>query len=235
MPIYKIADLQIKINPFYKRTQKRLLPYVCDAGDFDFEIDVTDTDISQYLSQCKEPCSSAGAEGVLILTQLCNIILSSFDGFFFHSSSLMIDGEAYVFTALSGTGKSTHTALWREYFGDKVTMINDDKPIIRKHNGEFYIYGTPWMGKSEIGTNTKAPVKAVYILQRGTENKVERVKTGEVFKQILEATLVPADRENMTKLLALLDEFFSSVKLFKLCCNTNIDAAKTAYDAANTL
>lgn len=235
MPIYKIADLYININPIYKYTQTRLLPYLSKSEDFDFEINVTDNDISDYLSKCAEFCTPEGAENVLILTALCNTVLSLFDGFFFHSSSLMLDNEAYVFTAVSGTGKSTHTSLWREYFGNRVTMINDDKPIIRKHNGQFFIYGTPWMGKSDIGNNVKAPVKAVYILQRGKENRAEKVKPGEVFKQILEATLVPTDRENMSNLLLLLDEFFSSVQLFRLSCNMDIDAVKTAYEASNTL
>ena len=235
MPIYKIAALYISIKPLYKQTQKRLSPYLCDNDSFDLEVNITDSEISQYISKCSEFCSPEGAESVLILTSICNNVLSLFDGFFFHSSSLMIDGEAYVFTALSGTGKSTHTSLWREYFGDRVTMINDDKPIIRKHNGKFCIYGTPWMGKSDIGNNVKAPVKAVYILERGKENRAEWVKTGEVFRQILEATLVPSDRENMSKLLVLLDEFFSSVQLFRLSCTMDIEAVKTAYEASNTI
>ena len=147
----------------------------------------------------------------------------------------MLDDEAYVFTAVSGTGKSTHTALWRKLFKDKVVMINDDKPIIRKKDGVFYVYGTPWMGKSNIGNNVKAPVKAVYILQRGEKNSVVRVKPGEVFKNILEATVVPTDRRNMEKLLELLNEFFSSAPLFLLTCNMDIEAAQVAYNAAENI
>ncbi|MCD8025469.1 MAG: hypothetical protein LUF33_00665 [Clostridiales bacterium] len=129
-------------------------------------------------------------------------------------------------------GKSTHTALWRKHFGDRVTMINDDKPIVRKIDGKFYVFGTPWMGKSNIGQNTKAPVKAVFVLQRGKENRAERVAAGTVFKEILEATVVPSDREKMAVLLSLLDEFFSSVKLFRLTCNTDEEAVEIAYNAA---
>ena len=233
MPIFRIADLNIKIDPAYNYCTSRLESYRTDCNDIDFEICVTDKEISEHIAQCTSPCSKDGAESVLILTKLCNTILEKFDGFFFHSSSLMLEDEAYVFTALSGTGKSTHTALWREHFGDRVTMINDDKPIIRKHNGKFYIYGTPWMGKSDIGNNVKAPVKAVYILQRGTKNSAVRVSIGDVFKQILEATLVPTDRKNMITLLSLLDEFFSSVPIYLLTCNTDVSAVQTAYNAAN--
>ena len=234
MSIYKIANLYININPIYEYTKKRMHPYLVNSEKFDFEIDITDNEISTYLHKTKTPCTPENAENILILTKICNIVLCKFNGFFFHSSSLMLDNEAYIFTAPSGTGKSTHTALWREYFGDKVTMINDDKPIIRKQNGRFFTFGTPWMGKSSIGNNISAPVKAVYVLERGDENRAEKVKPSDVFKQIFEATLIPTDKELMSTLLGLLDEFFSSVQLFRLTCNISVDAVKTAYEAANT-
>lgn len=233
MPTYRIADLNILINPINAQTNKRLLPYIVNSENFDFEVKLSKEEVVDYIASSKIPCSFYMAESSLILNEICKKILKCYDGFFFHSSSLMLDNMAYVFTALSGTGKSTHTALWRRLFGSRVVMINDDKPIIRKNNGVFYVYGTPWMGKSDIGNNIKAPVKAVYILQRGEKNSAVRVKTGQVFKQLLEATVVPQERENMEKLLELLDEFFTSVPLFQLTCNMNIEAAQTAYDAAN--
>lgn len=232
MPIYRIAELNILIEPLNSLTEKRLLPYIVKSDSYDFEIEVSQEDIDNFIRCANEPYSNFAAENTLILTRLSNKVLERYDGFFFHSSSLMLDGKGYVFTALSGTGKSTHTALWRKLFGNRVTMINDDKPIIRRQNGEFFVYGTPWMGKSNIGNNIKAPVKAVYILQRGEKNSAVTVKTGEVFKQILEATVVPSDRKNMAKLLELLDRFFTAVPLFRLTCNMDIEAAQTAFEAA---
>jgi hypothetical protein len=233
MPIYKIADLCIKINPIYERTRKRLAPYLTDDEHVDFEITVTNAEIKKQALETKEQYLNSEHESVLILTKLCNEVLNSFDGFFFHSSSLMLDGEGYVFTALSGTGKSTHTSLWRKHFGDRVTMINDDKPIIRKTGGKFFIYGTPWMGKAEIGNNIKSPVKAVYVLKRGEQNSAVRVSIGAVFKEILEATVVPTEKELMSKLLSLLDEFFTSVPIYLLTCNISQNAVEAAYNAAN--
>ncbi len=225
MPIYKIADLNVLVEPKQDATLKRLRPYLTTEQSVDLEIS---------LDPFADHSTSEQSEGIEIVNKLCRRIQEDFDGFFFHSSSLMLDGEAYVFTALSGTGKSTHTALWRKRFGDRVQMINDDKPIIRRHNGRFFIYGTPWMGKSEIGTNSKAEVKAVYVLERGEQNSVEEVTVGEVFKNLLQATLVQTDRENMLKLLGLFDEFFSTTRLFRLKCNTDISAVDVAYNAANS-
>lgn len=235
MPIYRIADLNILIEPLYDSTLERLKPYITDRTDYDFQIKLTQNDLNDFCTHSSSDSSPQSAENPFILTQICEKTLKFYNGFFFHSSSLMLDGEAYVFSAPSGTGKSTHTALWRKRFGERVAMINDDKPIIRKKGDIFYIYGTPWMGKADIGNNISAPIKAVYILQRGTENIARRVEPGKVFKQLLEATVMPADKENMSTLLGLLDEFFSTTPLFLLTCNTDDDAVETAYSAANNL
>lgn len=238
MAIYRIADLNVVINPKFEINRKRLEPYAVlsekseGLPKVDISISISDDEI---IRRCKldDNITEQGAEDVLILSKFCNAVLDSFDGFFFHSSCLELDGEAYIFSAVSGTGKSTHTALWRKHFGSRVTMINDDKPIIRKRDGKFYAYGTPWMGKADIGTNTKAPVKAVYILQRAEENTAVRVLPSQVMKQLLEATVIDVERSRMEKLLELLDEFFKETPLFLLGCNMDESAVMTAYNAAN--
>ena len=98
-------------------------------------------------------------------------------------------------------------------------MINDDKPVIRKCDGKFYAYGTPWMGKADIGTNTKAPVKAVYILQRAEENTAVRVLPSQVMKQLLEATVIDVERSRMEKLL---DCLMSSLRKHRCFCSVVI-------------
>lgn len=234
MGLYKIADLNIKINPVYQATLNRLRPYLSDEKSADLELVPTKEEIQGFANASSVACNAEEAEGIVIFNMLCKKILEEFDGFFFHSSSLVMDNEAYIFTAESGTGKSTHTSLWRKRYGDRVKMINDDKPIIRKRDGRFYIYGTPWMGKSEIGNNIKAPIKAVFVLERDSQSSAERVSPSSVIAQLLKATLVFSDKSNMTKLLSLYDEFFSSTQLYRLKCNTDISAAEVAYNAVKS-
>lgn len=233
MPNYKIADLNIKIEPIYDSTLKRLSPYLCKESSFDFDATATLAEIEKCSRSLNGKFNLEACESSVILNKICQKVLRDYQGFFFHSSVLMLNGEAYVFSAKSGVGKSTHTELWRKHFGNRVTMINDDKPIIRKNNGKFTAYGTPWMGKAEIGNNTSAPIKAVYILKRGNENSVAKIKPGAVFKDILEATVIPDEKSAMSELLTLLDEFFTSVPLFILTCNISDDAVMTAYSAVN--
>ena len=233
MAVYKIAEINILINPVYDYTERQLKDYLCDEDSYEFDATATDEEIAEKVRSQDDRFPPQLCEGTVVFTKICKKVLESCDGLFFHSSSLSLDGEGYLFTALSGTGKSTHTAFWRELFKDRVTMINDDKPLIRKIDGKFYVCGTPWMGKANIGTNMIAPIKAVYVLCRGEENRAEPVSPSKVFRELLEATLLPEKRENTAKLLELYDELFSSVKLIKLSCKPDIEAAKVAYAAAN--
>ena len=228
MPIYKIADLNIEINTKYKKTAQLLADYLTDESTFDFHIEVEQSDIDRLMA---EGGSDYLCESCMINALVCREILDNYDGLFFHSSALMLDGNAYLFSAPSGTGKSTHTALWRKHFGDRVTMINDDKPIIRKKHGVFYVYGTPWMGKSNIGTNISAPLKAVFLLERDSKNFTEKVSAGKVFPKLLEATLISKKQSRMSRILELYDEIFSAVDLYSLHCTISDDAVMAAYNA----
>lgn len=232
MAVYRIAELNIQIEPLYEDTAKRLEPYKTNESNFDFEVHIQKAEVAKKFIELAVKCSYADVEGALILEQICNVVLEKFDGFFFHSSSLFLDGKAFLFTAKSGVGKSTQTALWCKHFGNRVTMINDDKPIVRRINGKFYVFGTPWMGKSDIGNNISAQVDTVYVLLRSAVNSAEKVKTGKVFKQIFEATVIPQDRVKMSKLLELLDDFLSHIKLIELKCNMSDNAVVTAYEAS---
>lgn len=231
MPIYRIADLNIEINPKYEKTVRILADYITDEKTADFCVEAEQGEIDRLMAEGGMDYLS---ESCIINTLVCREILNKYDGLFFHSSALMLDGGAYLFSAPSGTGKSTHTALWRKHFGNRVQMINDDKPIIRKKNGVFYAYGTPWMGKSNIGANISAPLKAVFLLERDSVNYAERVSAGRVFPKLLEATLISRKQESMSRILELYDEIFSAVPLYSLHCTISDEAVTAAYNALKT-
>ena len=232
MPVYKIAELPVLINPVTPQTEKRLQPYLCDSEEYEFDASVSEPEIAAYIEKSGTSCLPYLAEDALVLTKISRTVLSGYNGFFFHSSCLELDGDGYLFTALSGTGKSTHTANWRKYFGDRVTMINDDKPLIRKIHDKYYVCSTPWMGKSDIGCNMVSPIKAVYVLKRGEENIAGITTPAKQIRQLMEATLLPDNKENMVKLLTLFDDLFLHVKLIELYCTPDVDSARVAYEAA---
>ena len=231
MPVYEIAKLKIRIEPVTPETARRIEPYRTESEDFDFDASVTAQEIDDYIAGSKTPCLPYLAEDALVLTNISRELLRSHNGCFFHSSALELDGEGYLFTALSGTGKSTHARNWRKVFGDRVTMINDDKPLIRKIGDEYYVCGTPWMGKSNIGSNRIAPIKAIFILKRGEENTASLTTPAKQIRQLMEATLFPRTKEDMVKLLVFFDDLFNHVRLAELYCNQDEDSARVAYEA----
>ena len=155
--------------------------------------------------------------------------LIDFDGMLLHASAVVVDGNAYLFSAHSGTGKSTHTSLWLKLF-PKAYIINDDKPAIRMVDGEFYVFGTPFSGKHDISRNTKAKLKGICFIERAEENSVHKMEMNDVILNMLTQTLRNFPKERLDKMLTLLDKLLSQVGVYKLCCNMDISAAKLSYE-----
>ncbi len=159
--------------------------------------------------------------------------LLDYDTILFHASALAMDGKGYLFTALSGTGKSTHSRLWREQFGDRVTMINDDKPFIHIGEDEARVYGSPWDGKHHLSTNTSVPIKAIVILTRDTTNHIERINADEAFPILYQQTQRFKEPEKLIKIMDLLKLLTDRVELYRLGCNMDPEAAIVSYEGMN--
>ena len=224
MPKYKIADVVFTTEHKYGYVEKVCADYICESEDAEVNLVVTDEDILYERSKGAEDLTDSYLESLVLCRKLCDYALDKKDAFFMHGSAIMVDGEAYLFTAKSGTGKSTHTRLWRELLGERAVMINDDKPIIRLIDGKFYAYGTPWNGKHRLSTDTKAPIKAICILERGKEAPKDALL------KILDQTLRPTKKERLEKELDLIGKLLKSVNLYKLWCNVSLDAAKLSYE-----
>ncbi len=132
--------------------------------------------------------------------------------------------------APSGTGKSTHARLWREVYGDRVTMINDDKPLIRaKKDGEIRIFGSPWNGKHHLGQNVSAPLNAIVRMRRGERNSIQPLDKTEALKLLYLGTERFDDPEKTGKLLEIIDRIMRHVRFYDLQCNMDPEAARVAF------
>ena len=236
---YKIADKIIKITSIYEDIHKLCKDYLyCGTPDFEVKTDVHDIEFEQNKSDNElileglppRRFSDGYLETLAIYRKIANNMLDS-NCFLFHGSAVAVDGKAYVFTAKSGTGKSTHTALWRKCFGKRAVMINDDKPLIRIENGTATVYGTPWNGKHNLGCNISVELKAVCILNRGKENHIERIDKRTAFPLLLQQIYRPEDYAKTAKTLQLTDELTQTVPVYRLHCNMEPDAATVAYNA----
>lgn len=155
--------------------------------------------------------------------------LLNHNGMMLHSSCVEKDGFAYLFSARSGTGKSTHTHLWLNNLPG-TRIINDDKPALLFENGTWYACGTPFSGKTDENVNAKIPVRAIVFLHRSETNQVKRMSAVQAVSLLLEQTINPVDRGLAEKMLELTDLLLTSVPVFSLGCNMDNDAALVAYN-----
>ncbi|MDD4239234.1 MAG: hypothetical protein PHT62_11880, partial [Desulfotomaculaceae bacterium] len=160
--------------------------------------------------------------------------LLNFNGFCLHSSAVALENRAILFSGPCGTGKSTHTSLWQQYFGpDKAVIINDDKPALRLMNDTFYVYGTPWSGKSSLNINIRVPLKAIVFLKQEKENYIRRLNNKEAVHLLIYQSIRPQDCDKMDRLLTLLDLLLPKIPVYQLGCTISMDAVKLVHDTLN--
>jgi hypothetical protein len=157
--------------------------------------------------------------------------LFEYDTLLFHGSVVAVDGQAYLFTAKSGTGKSTHTRFWREIFGDRAIMVNDDKPFLRITQEGVVAYGSPWNGKHGLGNNIHVPLKAICILERGEENRIQPITPQEALPMLMQQSQRPQNRKNLLKYMELVDQLSRKTEFYRMSCNMDPQAAVVAYEA----
>ncbi len=231
MPRYKIADVVFETNHIYGYTPRLCKNYLYEGDEPSaFKAEITEEDIAaEKAKEGAEAFPEAYLESLALFRKLCDYTLKHADGMIFHSSAIAVDGKGYLFTAPSGTGKSTHARLLKELLGDRLVYINDDKPIIRLVDGKFYVYGTPWNGKHHLDTNARAEIASICEVRRGKENSIEKLTPKDMLAVAFNQTLRPVSAEDMDKYLTLLDKLLNSVGLYRLHCNISEEAAKLSY------
>lgn len=234
-----LAGTIITVDCIFESTESFLNDYITESSGSAFSVHVNQDDISY---EREKYIREAELEGVPIYDYSDNYLetlalyrkivreLAFYDTILFHGSVVAVDGIAYLFTAKSGTGKSTHTRLWRGLFGERAEMINDDKPLIHVGDNDVTVYGTPWDGKHHLSTNTSAPLKAICIIERGKTNTIERIGFDEAYPLFLQQTYQPQDGEALLRTLESLDKLMNRVKIYRLQCNMDIEAAEVAYN-----
>lgn len=165
-------------------------------------------------------------ESLAIYRQICERLVEE-DIVLFHGSVLAFEGKGYLFAAPSGTGKSTHDRLWREAFGDRVTMINDDKPLFHISTGGVTVYGTPWGGKDNLQTNTWAPVAGILLLRQAPENTLSPLSPREAFPRLMAQTHRVAAPQGLMHTLELVQQL-ARLPVYDMGCTISTQAAQLA-------
>lgn len=235
---YRIAGHTFSICSIHEEVQEMCREYACPDPE-EFTIRTTEDDIRDEERQSDETRKNEGLpphkfedsylETLAVYRKLSSRLLQE-NILLFHGSAVAVGGRCYIFTAKSGTGKSTHASLWKKMLGDKAVMVNDDKPLIHIKDGKATVYGTPWNGKHHLGCNIAVPLCGIALLQRSKENSIWPTSVEEALPLLIQQSYLPKHEGAMIPFLALVGQLAQSAPLYSLRCNMEDDAARTAYE-----
>ena len=226
----RIAELNVGIKYRYEFTRSYVLAYQTD-GVPDFTVEATDADLDREAELADEPTEREYLEYVAVYRKIADK-MTEYGGAVFHGAVLDLDGKAYVITARSGVGKTTHIGLWLQKFGERVSVLNGDKPVIRIIDGVIYAAGTPWNGKEGLGKKGTLPLGGIAFLERGEENSYKTLSVSEGLVRFMgQIYMNNEDPSVLMRTLRLADKILSGVPLYEFKCNMDISAAKMAAEA----
>ena len=227
--VMEIAGFAIGVEPLFESTRMYCREYWTDR-EAEFHVTVKREDLVQEQELLNIEADEEGLkrrkfsdmflERSVIQRRVAEALVQR-DVLLMHGSTVAVDGRAYLFTAPCGTGKSTHTRLWREVFGDRAVMVNDDKPFLKLTGDAVLACGSPWTGKHGIGTNVCVPLGGICILSRGRENLIRPAEQDKTLEFLRSQCFPPQGLEK------LLDR----VRLWEMECTRDLGAAVTAFEA----
>ena len=230
----EVAGLATYVQPLFFSTREYCRLYLTERNP-DFFVEVSQEDLIHQQAALDQEADQEGLrrrtftdyflERTVIQEKIAEKLLER-DTLLLHGSTVAVDGQAYLFTAPCGTGKSTHTRLWRGLFGDRAVMVNDDKVFLQLRPDGVWAYGSPWTGKHGIGTNISMPLKGICFLQRGTENRIQKAMPEKWLPELIHQCFMPEQRY-----FPLVSQLAQMIPLWEMSCTKDSQAAAIAYEA----
>ena len=225
----KLAKIAVGIDCKYQYTCFKSKDYLTDAAPL-FTVSVTEAEMEEERRRAGADYHDALCEFVVAYRKIAEK-LPEYDAFLFHGSVIEVGDYAYVITANSGVGKTTHTRLWLSEFPD-ASVLNGDKPIIRFFDGKPYACGTPWQGKEDYGKPGMKELRGIIFLSRGEINAAKSINPKDAVIDFMKQIYLPKENKMLlAKTITLADRLMSSVKLVRLECNMDKEAAYVARRA----
>lgn len=231
----QLAEVIVEIDNRYNYVYDLCRDYRCTDGSPAFRVSVSNAEILAYQAAGGRPMTLPEVESHLLYRRICER-MPAYGTYLLHAAVIEMEGRGYAFSARRGGGKSTHTALWRQHFPGRTTVINGDKPLIRRApDGRFWAYGTPWCGKEGLQVNTKCPLTAICFLEKGSENFLSAVSSADTAVRLMEATCPPLDPAGRDHLAVLIGATVRDVPAVTLTCRPDTEAAEVAYKYLSSL
>ncbi len=225
MSDYIIAGLRVRMNT-WGRTLAQAEPYAAQSAG---EPEIVVGGSAEALQAAQPHLSLDDCEYLTTGGSFYRQLLMH-GGMLLHASAVVVDGFAYLFSAPCGTGKSTHTQMWLRSFPGAY-ILNDDKPALRRQDGRWYAYGTPWSGKTSQNVNRRVPLGGICVLTRGPEDRIVPLAGPQAIHALLDQTARPAGPQPRIQLLELLSSLLEEVPVWKLECTPTQQAAQVSREA----
>lgn len=232
----RVTDLLVEVHPLYPRVEELCRDYVAHA-DYekpDLVVSMAPEAIERERELSTRSSSSDEYLETLALLRALAEAAPARGRLLMHGVVLAWHGSGFLFTAPSGTGKSTHARLWGEFLGDDARVINGDKPLVRVAvDGPCVAYGTPWCGKEGLNENASVPLRGICFLDRAEpgQSRIESLSLDEVFDRAIKQVYLPDEAEAAAATLELLDRLLRRTPLWLLQADMSEDAVRTSFTA----
>ena len=223
------SDLNIQINSIYEYVHKFCKEYICNSSP-DFAVETNEEKIDKEIASVDFEPSRGYAESICIYREIAER-LPEFNRCVFHGAVLEYNKKGFLFTAPSGTGKTTHIRLWKKFLGDRAQIVNGDKPILHIEENDVTAYSTPYAGKEGFQNHSSVKLSGICFIRRGSENRIERVNPSDYLTEIIAQIYMPFEPMASVKTLEMLDTLLKSVPLYVLYCDISEEAFKTSFEA----
>ena len=222
--IYEIAGLKVEMQPQFDRLKRQSETYI-SSGE---PVITLNPDLYGKINSTLVNRTDEDIEYIYSSAEFCREIIRH-GRFFLHASAVVYKDEAYLFSAPSGVGKSTHTSLWLKEFSGSY-ILNDDKPVILPKKDSVSVFGTPFSGKSDLNVNTSAELAGICFIEQSPDNSIERIDPDSALPLMISQTIRPSNPERMIMLCDFLDELLREVPVYRLKCNVSTEAAELSYN-----
>lgn len=236
--VVKLADVNISLPIKYPSNIMRFVEFETnDQPDYYLEISNNrlTNELKELVRRFPFRCFSDEEIEWNVIYREVPKLLSKENVVLIHGVLVKMDNDGYLFTAPSGTGKSTHAMLWTKVFPNRASIVNGDKALLKLTKSGVFAYGSPWKGKERIGTSQCVKLKSICEIQRGNVNYIKAMeRKADSFLTFLVHSQISGLESIISERIRWIDQAIGYISFFRMKCNMSYEAANIAYEGMNS-
>lgn len=225
-----LSGISLSISANWSETIKYFRFFVSEFSFSSVSLSVPNKLLEQLKGMNCQSVMQPADEYFLLHLVVSNALLP-FNRCVFHGTAFLWHDKAWLFSAPSGTGKTTQYRQWRRLYRDEVKIINGDKPILQFcDDGTIMVHPSPWKGKERMASMLKAPLGGIIYLQQGKENTIERMDSLEAAEPIYRQFLyMPETEEAVRRVCRMEDKLLRNIPVWKLVNKGDAQSAELTH------